>query len=71
MNYYEMDKYTNELQNHMYTCKCGHRVMIRAYEVKSICDWCNRSVYRNKQEEFKDRMETKLYGRNTRRKNKR
>lgn len=63
MNYKDLNKYTKELQNHMYKCKCGHSVLIRKYEKYSICNWCDRKVYRNQREEFKDRLETKLYGR--------
>ena len=67
LNFKDMEKYTGEIQNHMYTCKCGHRVLIREYETKSVCTWCGRSVYRNSKEEFIDRMETKLYGRKEKR----
>lgn len=67
MDFYELERYAEELQNHMFTCKCGHRVLIRKYEISSICNWCGRSVYRNKREEFRDRMETKLYGRKDKR----
>lgn len=64
----ELSIYTKELQNYIHKCKCGHSVLIRAYEVKSICNWCGRSVYRNEKEEFKDRLGVKLYGRNFKRK---
>ena len=59
----------NELQDFMYTCKCGHRVLIRKNSQFAICDWCGRNVYRNKKEEFMNRLETKLYGRSFKRKN--
>lgn len=68
LKFKDLDKYADALQNHMYTCKCGHRVFIRKNEIKSICNWCNRSVYKSKQDEFKDKLGVKLYGRNFRRK---
>ncbi len=58
-----MDKYLNELQNNTYSCKCGHRVVITNRVNKVICDWCGRSVYKNKKDEFMDKMEIKLHGR--------
>ena len=63
MSYNDMTVYAKALQDNMFTCKCGHRVFIRPKNVSSICNWCGRSVYRNKKEEFIDRLEKKLYGR--------
>lgn len=62
-----MAKYFNELQNNTYTCKCGHRVVITSRVKKVTCDWCGRSVYKSERDEFKDRLETKLYGRKNKR----
>lgn len=67
MNFKDMEKYANEVQNHIYKCKCGHSVFIRKKEIKSICNWCGRSVYRSKKDEFMDRMEIKLHGRKDKR----
>ena len=67
MNYKDLNKYADEVQTHVYKCKCGHSVLIRAYEVSNICNHCDRTVYRNPREEFIDRMETKLYGRKNKR----
>lgn len=63
MNFKEMRKYADEVAEHVYPCKCGRKVFIGRNRVKSICDWCGRSVYKNAREEFIDRLETKLYGR--------
>lgn len=60
MTYKEMDKYEDELQKYLYMCECGHKVLIRFDEVKSLCSWCGNYVYKNKKEEFKDRMKGKL-----------
>ena len=67
MGFKDLNKYADEVQNYIYKCKCGHSVLIRAYENKSICFHCNRTVYRNPREEFIDRLETKLYGRKDKR----
>ena len=67
MSFKDLNKYADEVQNYIYKCKCGHSVLIRRNENKSICGWCNRTVYRNPKEEFKDRLETKLYGRKDKR----
>ena len=63
MNFKDLEKYADELQNYIYKCKCGHSVLIRRNKIKETCNWCGRSVYRNKKDEFKDRVVTKLYGR--------
>lgn len=60
MTYKEMDKYEDELQKFMYMCPCGHKTMIRYDEIKALCSWCGNYVYKNKKEEFKDRMRGKL-----------
>lgn len=67
MNFKELNKYADEVQNHIYKCKCGHSVLIGRKHIKNICNWCGSSVYRNKKDEFIDRMETKLYGRKDKR----
>lgn len=62
-SYKLMDKYLEELQNNTYTCKCGHRVVIPKNKTKRNCNWCGRSVFKSKRDEFIYKMETKLYGR--------
>ena len=63
MNFKELTKYVDEVQNFMYKCKCSHTVMIAKAKKYVICSHCGRRVYRNKEEEFKNRLEEKLYGR--------
>lgn len=41
------------------TCKCGHRVLL-GNQPKAICSWCNCYVFKNKQEEFKYRLNEQL-----------
>lgn len=63
LNYQELNKYADRLQDHTYTCKCGHRVVIPNNKLKVPCNWCYRNVYKNKKDEFKDRMENMLNAR--------
>lgn len=67
MNFKELSKFTDELQNHTYTCKCGHRIVMADNVKKLTCNWCYRTVYKNKKDEFMDRMEIKLHGRKDKR----
>ncbi len=67
MSFNDLNKYADKVQDYMYKCKCGHSVMIRANDVSTICNHCDRTVYRNEREEFIDRLETKLYGRKDKR----
>lgn len=62
LTYREMEKYNDELQKHLYMCKCGHKTMIRFDEIKALCSWCGNYVYKDKKDEFKDRMRGKLNG---------
>lgn len=63
MGYKKQDKYFEELQNHTYKCICGHTMVITNKTKKAICSHCYRTVYKNKKDEFMDRIGTKLYGR--------
>ena len=58
----ELDKYDDEIQKHSYPCTCGRKVMIRFDETKSLCTWCGKYVYKNKKDEFIDRMKGKVNG---------
>ena len=60
MTFKQLRKYEDKLQTVMYTCKCGHRVVIPRYKDTTICNWCWRTVYRNEREEFKANMEKRL-----------
>ena len=56
----QMQKLQDELNNYTYTCECGHRVVILPQKDKVICNWCKHYVFKNKQEEFKYRMNEKI-----------
>ena len=51
-----IEKYCKEIQNHKYTCECGHRVFIDNSRKRKICTWCGRFVYKNKKDEFMDKL---------------
>ena len=58
----DLIKYASIIQdNATYTCKCGHRVVI-GKRGKTFCYWCGRYVYRNKKEEFNDRLKHLVKG---------
>lgn len=38
-------------------CKCGHTVLVPRRIDKKICTWCGNYVFRNKEDEFKYRLE--------------
>ncbi len=59
----DLNKYADEVQNHIYKCKCGHSVLISRKKIKELCNWCGNYVYRNARDEFKDRLGVKLNGR--------
>jgi len=42
--------------NYTYICKCGHRVVMNNRQTKVLCHWCNHYVYRDKKDEFKERV---------------
>ena len=48
------------ITNNKVECKCGHKVFIPHYVNKTYCTWCHRTVYRNEQEEFKDKLQKQL-----------
>lgn len=41
-------------------CKCGHTFLI--VKGKKLCRYCGEYVYKNKQEEFKDKLRSALNG---------
>lgn len=41
-------------------CKCGHSVLVPARNDRKVCSWCGEYVFRNKQDEFKYRLGSKL-----------
>jgi len=48
--------YIEFLQENTYKCKCGHSVIIFPNEKYKLCNWCNNNVYKDKKEEFKDKL---------------
>lgn len=58
----KQNKYYNELSNYKYKCKCGHTVVILRDMDKRLCTWCHHYVYKNKKDEFIDRMRGALNG---------
>lgn len=56
----QMQKLQDELNNYTYTCDCGHRVVILPQKDKVICNWCKHYVFKNKQDEFKYRINEKI-----------
>ena len=57
MTFKQLDKFMDKLQDYTYTCSCGHRIVIGGGKSKEICYWCGRYVYKDKKEEFKERLE--------------
>ena len=53
----EFNRYTEEYNKVKYPCKCGRRVVIPYWRTKVLCSWCHRYVYRDKKDEFKERLE--------------
>ena len=43
-----------------YKCKCGHSIVIWPIETKRLCNWCHNYVYRDKKQEFKDKLKNSL-----------
>lgn len=39
-----------------FKCSCGHSVVIYPNKKKYLCTWCNHYVYRDKKDEFKDKV---------------
>lgn len=50
----EDTKYFNEVSKLKVKCKCGHTQTL--FTDKAICDWCKNYIYRDKKQEFKDKM---------------
>lgn len=55
-----VNKIHQEKTDNTYKCPCGHSVVIRPTEEKALCYWCNKWVFRRKEDEFKYRLKEKL-----------
>ena len=53
-------KIHQERVDNTYKCKCGHSVVIKPKETKILCHWCNRWVFKNKEDEFKFRVKEQM-----------
>lgn len=51
----EQLKHNNHRKGQAY-CKCGHSVCITKSQKKIICTWCGRTIYREKRDEFKEKL---------------
>lgn len=59
LNDKEWKRMTEEYDKVKYYCKCGHRVIIPHHVDKQLCGWCKRYVFKNKQDEFRYRLNEK------------
>ena len=41
-------------------CKCGHSIFMPVYLKHTICSYCGAKVYRNKNDEFKDKLKVAI-----------
>lgn len=51
----KQELFESELSKYKVKCKCGH-ILILIRRNKAICTHCGHYVYKDKQEEFRDRM---------------
>lgn len=59
-SYNNILKIHNERTANTYKCNCGHSVVMRPSEFKTLCYWCNKWVFKNKEDEFKYRLKEKM-----------
>ena len=52
---------TEEANKHKYPCpKCGRKKIIAYKMDRTICDYCGTTIYKDKQTEFRERLQRKL-----------
>lgn len=56
MSLKDIEKTHDVITNYSVKCKCSHSMYMPVYVKFKICGYCGRKVYRNKQEEFKDKI---------------
>lgn len=58
MKYYLDEKMAKERSKYKIYCECGHSIIIYPFEHKNkkLCSHCGKYVYKNKEEEFKERL---------------
>ena len=52
----EYERLSREYEKVRYKCKCGHSVIIPAWVDKQLCNWCGNYVYKDKKDEFKNKL---------------
>lgn len=57
-----LNKLIDEQDKHKHYCNCGHYVYIYPFEnkTKKLCTWCHNYVYKDKKEEFKEKIRRRL-----------
>ena len=56
----EYKRMVEEYDKVKYKCKCGHGVIIPNRLDKILCNWCGNYVFKNKEDEFKYRIQESL-----------
>ena len=56
LNDEEYERLSREYEKVRYKCKCGHSVIIPAWVDKQLCSWCGNYVYKDKKDEFKNKI---------------
>lgn len=56
----KMDRKLEIYFENTYKCSCGHSVVIFYPHTKRLCTWCNHYVYKDKKEEFTDKLRSLL-----------
>ena len=56
----EIIKLADEQTEARIICKCGHSVLKPIKTDKIICTWCGEYVFKDKEAEFKYRLQSKL-----------
>ena len=55
----KIDEYYSQLKVY---CKCGHSLLMRPSETKVLCSHCGNYHYKDKKDEFKEKLKRKLKG---------
>jgi hypothetical protein len=56
----EIRELANKLSDNRVYCKCGHSILFTGNVDRIFCDWCGNYCYKDKQTEFKYKMQSKL-----------
>lgn len=59
-SYKEIEKEDHVFADYKVKCKCSHVVIMPYRHKKVLCDFCGCYIYRDKKDEFKDRLREKL-----------